>query len=301
MLFRELLDNYSATVQDALDELFSAIKANQTHEQDLLLIEVNGFYVPEYADPNVRMNMKLSPFVFGPGGWEDQADQTQYRFFDAYRRQMINGSREKYLEDFSSNKEKQMLHDLTIQVELMVYLKFWESDRIIKKLYQMSNLALGRNYDWHFTVDKDDSRQEIIRLQIRDPLKDVTPKYYQLIKDIYLSQIRNAVAHSQFYITPGGLGFTNTDEKNHAPLYQMKFDDWEHRFHKLILLYNGLIGKFNSIRSEYVKEQEDKEFGLQIRMTKKDQTEKNSWLKFVTTEGGRSDWMWYDTWKKHYK
>jgi hypothetical protein len=48
---------------------------------------------------------------------------------------------------------------MTLQVELMVYLKFWESDVILRKLYQLSNLAQAKNYDWHYRLEKDDSRQ----------------------------------------------------------------------------------------------------------------------------------------------
>jgi len=295
MLFKETLDRLRPEVETALDEIFQAVLSKQTHEQDLLLIEINGFYEKDYDTPDV----KISPFLFGPGDWGYETDHTQYRFFDFYRRTIISELREDYFKDYDTNKEKQDLYDITLQMELMVYLKFWESDRMLKKLYHLSNLALGKNYDWQFEIVKDDSRNLLIRKSIRDPIKDICPKYYQLLKDIYLSQIRNAVAHSDFYITKTRLGFSNVDPTNHAPLGQIDFKTWEERFHKQILFYNGLIGRFQYFHSQYQKQQEDKEFGLEIRLTKNDGSERKDWIKFVHIN--RPDWMWYNNWQKYYK
>jgi hypothetical protein len=33
----------------------------------------------------------------------------------------------------------------------------------------LSNLAQGKNYDWYFTIGKDDKRHKFIRELIRDP------------------------------------------------------------------------------------------------------------------------------------
>jgi hypothetical protein len=89
------------------------------------------------------------------------------------------------------------------------------------------------------------------------------------------------------------------DIKNHAPLAQIDFIDWEIRFHKLMLLYNGLIERFNQSYTGYIEQQKDKEFGLEVRITKKDGNSKSSFVKYV--DANRHDWMWYVVWKKHYK
>lgn len=299
MIFKETLDKYQMEVDEALDELFEAVKTNQTHEQDLLLIEINGFYEEKHNDPEIKKRHNLSPFVFGPQGWIYFADITQYRYFDFWRRNISGQTRNEFFNDFNANPDKEIQYDITLQQELMIYLKFWESDRMLKKIYHLTNLALGNNYDWFFNISKDDSRHVIIREKIREPLKKICPKYYQLVKDIYLSQIRNAVAHSQFYITKQKLGFCNYDPDNHAPLSQIDFEDWEIRFHKQILYYNGLIKRFNESHAHYVKKQEGKEFGLQIRLTESGSSEKINSIKYV--QAGRLDWMWYSTWEKHYK
>lgn len=300
MLFRETLDKLSPEIDAALDELFDTIKKSQTHEQDLLLVEINGFFDEKLEEPGVKKRFNLSPFVFGPQGWVYYADHTQYRFYDYYRRQIVNEPRKDFFKDYDSSLEKQAFYDITLQMELMVYLKFWESDRTLKRMYQLSNLAQGKNYDWYFAISQDDSRHTIIRGLVRDPIKNICPKYYKVLKDIYLSQIRNATAHSDYYITGRKLGFCNHDPNNHAPLTQIDFDEWEDRFHKLILLYNGLIGRFEKYHQEYIQQQEGKEYGLQIRLTERNGNEKHGWVKYFV-DPHKADWMWYETWKKHYK
>jgi hypothetical protein len=290
MLFKDTLNNLKPEVDTAVTELFNAVQSNQTHEQDLLLTHINGSYeesLKEYKE-------KLSPFVFGPGGWIYNADETQYRFYDAYRHTIEEIPRDVYFEDFDSNLKKQFDYDFLLQIELMVFLKFWESEPMLKRLYQLSNLAQGKNYDWYFNMASSGKPHKIIRTLVRDPIKDICPKYYKLLKDIYLSQIRNAAAHSQFYILHKKIGFCNYNKK-HSPLTQIDFSDWEQRFHKLILLYNAILYHLNETHKEYVARQVDKEFGLEVRLT----ATKSSWIKWV--EAGRVDWMWYDTWKKHYK
>ena len=300
MLFKEKLDLLTPEVDAALDELFAAILKNQTHEQDLLLVEINGFFDPKMDEPEMKKRFNFSPFLFGPQGWTYYADYTQYSFYDYYRRRLMNIPRSEFFKDFDSDQEKQAYCDITIQMELMVYLKFWESNRTLKRLYHLAQLAIGKNYDWHFEINQDDSRHKIIRELIREPIKNECPKYYKLIKDIYLSQIRNAAAHSDYYIVGQKLGFCNHDPANHAPLTQINFEEWEDRFHKLILLYNGLIGRFKLAHESYIEEQKGKEFGLQISLTRKDGQTKDGWIKYVEDQD-RSDWMWYENWKKHYK
>lgn len=296
MLFKEILDKYKPEVEEAVNELFEEVKKNQTHEQDLLLVEINGFYMEPPNNPKLE---KISPFVFGPGGWDYHANYTQYRFFNGYRRMIISDNPDTLLKESKTDENKKDAYELSIQMELMVYLKFWESTHTLKQLYHLSNLALGKSYDWFFKISKDDSRHTIIRENIRDSIKTTCPKYHKLLKDIYLSQIRNAAAHSSFYVIDGKLGFTNFNKNNHAPLTQIEFKDWEERFHKLILMYNELIYNFNLLKQDYIKKQEGKEFGLPIRLTEKNGKESIQWIKYA--DAGREDWIWYETWKEHYK
>jgi hypothetical protein len=105
MLFQETLDLYRPQVKDAVDELFSTIIEKQTHEQDLLLVEINGFYQAGLETP-ISSGEKLSPYVFGIGGWSYFADWTQYRFFNVYRREVESMPRSEYFADFQKKTGK---------------------------------------------------------------------------------------------------------------------------------------------------------------------------------------------------
>jgi hypothetical protein len=292
MLFKEILERFQPEVDLALDELFNAVKSNQTHEQDLLLVNINASY-QDYLD---KPTTHLSPFVYGPGGWIAFADRTQLDFFASYSMMVRDISREEYFQDYSTNITKQGEYEFLLQMELMIYLKFWESEPTLRRLYQLSTLAQGKNYDWYFKLGK---RERLIRKKIRDRIQIQCPKYYHLLKDIYLSQIRNAAAHTQFYlIRPNTrLGFTNYKEKV-APLTQIEFYEWGIRFHKLVLLYNGLLERLNNSYLEYIDEQKDKHYGLQIRIPKISLASDMSFIKYVDI--GRKDWMWYVIWSKYH-
>jgi hypothetical protein len=87
---------------------------------------------------------------------------------------------------------------------------------------------------------------------------------------------------------------------DHAPLAQSDFKEGEERFHKLVLMYDELIRHFKANFKHFVSEERDKYYGLEIRITKRDASTSREFIKYVTT-GGRSDWMWYRTWDKHYR
>src|SRR5688500_15182420 len=120
MLFKDTLKRLTPEVDAAMDELFLAAKKNQRYEQDLLLVEINGFYDAKVDAGKSKHN--FSPFVFGPGGWMYFMDYMQYRFYDVYRHQIEKKPRAKYFVDFKTNLGKQSIYDFTLQLELMVYL-----------------------------------------------------------------------------------------------------------------------------------------------------------------------------------
>ncbi|MBK7946563.1 MAG: hypothetical protein IPJ85_15260 [Flavobacteriales bacterium] len=230
MLFEEILERLRPEVEEAVAELFQTIYRNLDHPQDLLLTEIGQF---------TEIDNGFGP---GLGGWDHEAEHTQYEFYDMYRKAFLaNESRKETFDKAEKDPDVAKAIRQTIQFEMMVYLRFWEADRILKKLYHYTQLALGQPFNWQYTIGPDDSRQELIRLQIRDPLQSTCPKYYNLLKSIYRSQVRNAVAHSQFYITDNSIGFTNYDPKRHAPHTQERYPWWEEIFHRVVLFYNELL------------------------------------------------------------
>lgn len=187
-------------------------------------------------------------------------------------------------------KEDTEYHErLTLNLELLIYLKFWESDLLLRQLFNLTNLASGKYYDWDFILEY--SRRKLIRNQIQNPLKDICPKAYKLIDETYSSQIRNAIAHSKYYFMGRNIQLANKEENEHYELHNIPFDDWEIRFHKTLLFYNFIIGNLQKYDKLYQAEVSDKHFGLPLstpRLTNLG-LRKTQWAKYDDTW---NRWLW---------
>lgn len=279
MVFTELLNQFESEVKEAVEELFEKAYSNQKEKNDLLLVIVNGFYDDKNAQA-LKSN-GYSPYVIGPAqiGY---SLETLYEFFDYYRKTNILKS------DFDSLLAKNETREaaehnerLSINIELMIYLKFWESDLLLCQLYNLTNLATGEYYDWHNTKVLD-SRMDLIRNKIQKPIEMICPKMYKLIEDIYSNQIRNAIAHSKYHFIGRALILANKDESVFYKLYNIPFDNWEERFHKTLLLYNYIIGSINKYSALYQEEVKDKHNGLAVSIPKLSAVglRVNQWMKY---------------------
>ncbi len=207
MLFQDILDNKYNILHPHFGTLYKTILKNQTHEGDLLLVCVNAFYNPD-VHTWTNISEKLSPYMFGPDQ-EGHSEYTHQRFIGNYIKNNIYQEKyPEYLDRIKKVDTKETDHlifeeSISIQTEMLIYLKIWESDMFIRKFYQLANLLQGKAYDWHFqikTANKTGSRSKIIREEIRDKFKEKIPQLYDSLKKSYKPQLRNAIAHSQYSI-----------------------------------------------------------------------------------------------------
>jgi hypothetical protein len=140
MLFHNLIIELRTDVAAAVDELFNAAYARQTHPQDLLLVDQHGFHCEVLA----------SPYVIGPGeiGF---GKSTFYEFLDWFRKSHVLDKAE-WEEQVAHDVEMQKHERLTIQIEQSIYLRFWEADLLLKQYHQLASLASGEPYNWHLTI-----------------------------------------------------------------------------------------------------------------------------------------------------
>lgn len=284
MLFIDKLNIKTQELQPEFEKLFRDILNNQTHEGDLLLVRINGFYHPEAHNwDNVE---NKSPYMIGLND-EGHSDLLHYKFIDDYRKKSIsNLNYDEYLaKHIWSDENAKAIKDLTeeegmsIQLEMLVYLKIWEADLFIKKLYQLVNLSLGEPYDWHFKIKESNrnqepttgKREEIIRKKIRDKIKSIYPKLYSAIENAYKTQVRNSIAHSTYYFAGRYIHLGNyIKDDMHSQLQVLSFNDWIDMFHDTIVIYNQLIGFTNGIDALYSKVAYDNNLLFQVRLHKQD-------------------------------
>ena len=302
MIVRELLKENKPAVREAIDELFAAAESNQTHEQDIFLVDQHGFYHELLAQPEVRKTHSLSPYTIGPH-YVGHAETTSYEFINWYRYSHLIGSNtlQKNLED-----EKFKRHEcLTLEIEKSIYLKFWESDLMLKKLYQLSRLVNGKPYDWHFSISPDPregpSKHEIIRKKVRDKVKEKCPSFYSAVKNNYKTQVRNAIAHSQYAFMGRSIHYLNysEDPKAYCSIQFMPFDEWYSLFSKTILIHNELIRAFREYRDRFRKKAFSNGNRLEVRIMRYDHGEglqdepKIEYGHVGVTTDGR--WVWHES------
>ncbi len=287
MLFTEKMEQVQEEVDAAVNELFIAAEKNQTHPQDLLIILEHGFYAEEFVE--FADQHGLSYYHMGPN-WEGYSEQTQYELYDAYRHELEN-DKEAYLSKVKTDENLKIEERMRLHVELMIYLKFWESDMIVKKLYQLVRLSNSEAYNWHFKIkDFKKGRQQILRQEVRDKSQKVCPKFSLLINRIYSNQIRNSIAHSQYAFIGRTIHLNNKKESPYHLLGAIDFEDWEDYIHRVIMMYNAIIGNINQQRRRYQNKASGKHFGLDIRVPKKDGTLKTEFYKYLPDIGR---WNWY--------
>lgn len=282
MIFKDILNQKTEALSPEFDKLLKLAFKNQTHFADLLLIHINGFYNPEVL---LFGPEKLNPHVIGPN-YEGASEHAHYSFIHKYRIGYIHQmSHTEYVKQFVmdewneeiSNRNNEIIEaeETSIQLEMLIYLKFWEADMIIKKFYQFVRLLNKQHYDWHFKISESSrdknctgKRQDIIRVLIRDKLSKHSPYISELIKDTYKTQIRNSIAHSNYsfqgrYIHPNNYIKGNP----HSQLKSLSFDDWIHTFHNTIVLYNEYIHMNNLINEHYAEMANKNNNELEIQVT----------------------------------
>lgn len=293
MLYLDALNKFAPFVEQAINSLFDKAFEQQSHPSDLLIIIENGFYK---ESPPIN-GVQMSPYVIGPGiqYWDEQ---TQFEFYDSYRRNVVDRGTafEKAKEE---DKEKYI--KMSIHLELMVFLKFWESDRFTKMLLMLVKLAKGEAYDWHFDFNnvygpnkrtgkrEKKGRSYVLEDLIKEGSEEVCPLFSMLMQDCYSDQIRNAVAHSQFSMSQSHIGFSNYEpDKTYHQLRSISFEKWEEHIVMVVLLYNAIIGNINRYSERYKNLSNDVPFAVPLRIIRADGEHTEELLAFT---GQR--WAWY--------
>jgi hypothetical protein len=287
MLFLDILNTKTQELQPEFDKLFVTILDRQSHDGDLLLINVNGFYYPKvYEWTNVE---NKNPYMIGLNT-EGHSDYWHSKFINNYRKTSISEiSFSEYSKKFKWSKETadeitQLTESETtsIQLEMLIYLKIWEADLFIKKLYQLSSISQGEPYDWHFKIaesnrDKQStgSRDEILRKKVRDRWKDEFPKIYAAINKAYSSQLRNSIAHSKYSFMSRFIHLNNHIKADPAAQTEvLTFNDWIDMFHDTMIIYNQLTRLSILIDKFYSEAAKKNDLLFEIRINRKDPEEK---------------------------
>lgn len=170
-----------------------------------------------------------------------------YDFIDEYRKENLTSKKEfdEYKESIKNDvaKRKELTRDelITIQLEQLIYLKFWESNFVIRQFYQLARLANGEDYDWDFDMTNKSRRRVLIDL-VRNRIEPLSKSFAELFDSCYKSQIRNAIAHSLCHTIGDTLVFTNFQHNKDDNISSLSFEEWSPYIHKTLVIFDEMIG-----------------------------------------------------------
>lgn len=305
MIFTDILEEKSNLLGPEIDRLFDIAWKNQSHIGDLLLLHINGFYQDDILIWNNNpKNKRFNPHVIGPG-YEGHSEFAHYKFIDKYRTTNIaRFTFRQYLKELKWTQERRHIIDeyteteeIGIQLEMLIYLKFWEADSTIKKLYQLVRILHGKPYDWNFKISESNRdkgatgrRQDIIILEIREKIKSFSDILYKLFKVTYKTQIRNSIAHSNYSFLGRNIHLNNfIKEDKHSQLQGLEFNEWIDLFHNTIVLHNEMIRMSNLINEAYGKLSEKNGNLMEILITEKSGKQ---YPKLLEYRPDRRDWTY---------
>ncbi|WP_461629167.1 hypothetical protein [Labilibaculum euxinus] len=224
----------------AIQELIQLCENNQKHNSDLILCQQHGF---------IYEGSKGRSFSIGPGD-DGLSSFTHLNFISNLANNFITDNENTFN---NLDKEQKISLEHSIHLEKMLYLKIWENTYFIKLLTQLVKLACGENYDWNLKIpyQKGTTKSTHIRTNIINRIKNDSPSFYSLLKKSYSQQVRNAIAHSQYYFIQGGIYYANYKSDKYSLLEAMGYKDWENQFSSTMSLFFILNSYLNLIHEKY--------------------------------------------------
>lgn len=227
-----LLDN---EVSQSVEEVFKFIKDN-CQDHNYILYLADGEFRPEIKAPSSRLN---------PYGIDNQVDKykdmSRLNFFFNFMRLSYS---------FPSGQVETIDDEAKITLELMIYTHIWESKPFLKQLSRIASLANGNDYEWNVTAP-DMSKHTYISKNIRDILESKNLRIATTISNGYHSSLRNAFAHSEYYIDDYYKQIhLDTYKGDSWDISHLSYNDWTKRFlYTALLSYHFLNIKYQKRKS----------------------------------------------------
>ncbi len=169
--------NIRHSIQTEIECVFQAIRKTSEENYYLLLAKAEDTTNDKRLDVGVVFESNL----------DERVDQTRLNFCSQYLNYMYQMDNN----DYSGNCGLAKLN-----IELFIYMQIWESIPFLKLLYKIAHAI--EQYPWQ--VDVPEGKYGFI---IDDVCRSFEKHGFgmgQIIRDSYMSYLRNAVAHSLYYI-----------------------------------------------------------------------------------------------------
>lgn len=167
-------------------------------------------------------------------------DQTRAQFYLRYLRR--NYSKEGF--DYMGDNGIDDMH-----IELMIYSHLWDSSDFIKSLMRIASIVSGDGYLWHPKIDWQ-HKDIFMEKWIINPLKESGLMLGELVEAHYDPSVRNAFAHSLYFIDDEGRTITVRPRKG---IKTLTFDEFQSLFLHSVILMNKLENAISFFHDEAAK------------------------------------------------
>lgn len=248
MLYQQNFIRFNTPVAQAVAQIFNVAERNQRNENDLLLVLIHGFKIKQ--ETFFRSN-GWPVYVFGPDYVGFDAN-TFRNFFERYRQNQLDE------DDFNAIpiEERMPRVHFTINIEMSIYMKVWETDFFIRQLYNLARLVNNEIYNWDFNEQRfEDLGEKFIQHQIIDRLNGRAPRMATLLKNIYFPQIRGAIAHARYHFNGvDSISLTNKGYNNRRSYDKgsITINEWNEIFSRVMLLYQHFWAQTEFWYSRYI-------------------------------------------------
>ena len=260
MIRRQILDFKRIECTNSIIDLIHSAIDNQSNPNDFLLILASGQFNKDIASEKKSF---LEGFTTGHlyEQFSNKSDERFYKWFFEKSGYVIDD----VLPRFDT---KSLDHQVALQIESKIYLAYWESDITLHILYQLARLSNRKPYDWlwRYKFSKFTSRGGFFRKEIKNEIQSAHPDLYAFFDNYVVSQVRNAIAHSQVAPLTNEIKLLNFRKNNkYTPHCLLKYAEWEELICATLAFRSVIVDQMNQHGKMARLQFPDRKFMIQIR------------------------------------
>jgi len=142
------------------------------------------------------------------------------------------------VDDFEKPEQKESLR----KFHLLAYSLFWECTDIQRLLLSLVRTASGLEYDPDLIIAPDKRRRaNSVYEEIRSKSKSLGLAFGDIINSLYSNQLRNAIAHSELWISSDYLVLQNHDPKRNGSIGSIPIVEWDSIYTQTLDLVAAII------------------------------------------------------------
>lgn len=247
----------------------SFVIAFNKNQADFVLLMARGGYHKHLE----LYNKDYTPFVLDDK--EDfLMDLTRKKFFVKYMNDYVER-----LKNGNTMSGDDLEYEITTQ--LMIYSHIWESYLFLNQLARLAGIQKGKPYMWITNLQKS-SKKNFINRQIINLFKKTDVAMEHQIKRCYSEVLRNAFAHSTYYIADGRIHF-NKNVIFDGP--SISFEQWEEIFVRAVLLSYFLNDMLLEERNHFIENNGDGPIVIYMPMRNNHNDRRGVYIKPVPYDG----------------